>query len=48
MRHSKNARRTAMLVAVLLVPAVSAVATTKGYNQIVTPDIQPAGVLSMK
>jgi hypothetical protein len=30
-----------------LVGALPAVATTKGLNQIVTPDIQPAGILSV-
>jgi hypothetical protein len=31
----------------LLALAAPTLATTKGYNQIVTPDIQPAGVLSV-
>jgi len=36
-----------MIAVGLLAPAAAALATTKGYNQIVTPDIQPLGVLSL-
>jgi hypothetical protein len=40
--------RTGLLVALgLLLRVGPALATTKGYNQIVTPDIQPQGVLSL-
>ena len=43
-----RSRGTGIIVALgLLAPAGPALATTKGYNQIVTPDIQPAGVLSL-
>jgi hypothetical protein len=48
MRNGGNAKGTWIMVAVgLLGPAAPALATTKGYNQIVTPDIQPLGVLSL-
>src|SRR5205807_4044185 len=44
----KTTLRTGLIVAVaLLAPAAPALATTKGYNQIVTPDLQPLGVLSL-
>ena len=39
--------RCLLAAASLLGCAVPVFATTKGYNQIVTPDIQPAGVLSL-
>lgn len=39
--------RTGLIVAGILALAGPCLATTKGYNQIVTPDIQPLGVLSL-
>ena len=36
-----------MLILGLVVEATAAFATTKGLNQIVTPDVQPFGILSL-
>jgi len=41
------APRTIMLILALAATCLPAFATTKGLNQIVTPDIQPTGVLSI-
>ena len=40
-------RRTAGIFSLLFLCALPASATTKGLNQIVTPDVQPDGILSL-
>jgi hypothetical protein len=46
MRHAAGGTGGILAVG-LLALATPTLATTKGYNQIVTPDIQPTGVLSL-
>jgi hypothetical protein len=44
---TRRLQRTLAAAVLALVPASSAFATTKGLNQIVTPDVQPTGQLSI-
>ena len=46
MRHRRKLTSAAFLLSTLFAP-ICVQATTKGLNQIVTPDIQPAGQLSL-